>query len=304
MSLKILVTGGAGYVGAALVEQLGKLPSVAEIKVYDNLFLPTRDFFFNTFLNKEKVKFVEGDILDTRKLSQLVKSADVIIHLASVHSAGHDNATLHLLEQVNHWGTAELGYAAEGSGVKKILFLSTTEVYGRGETLKTEKSETNPASPFAHSKLRGEAHLLRLANDFTINVFRVGTVVGHSHVKSDKGVANAFFYDALIKKKVTIHGDGKQFRPFVSLRFLVSSLVKSVENEVSSGIYNLSQSNLQILDLLEEVKNVLPETEFIFTNHHLHLPSLLVSSDFSDLFPTQKMDMAHEYGEYLKQAKI
>ena len=58
MSLKILVTGGAGYVGAALVEQLGKLPSVAEIKVYDNLFLPTRDFFFNTFLNKEKVKFV------------------------------------------------------------------------------------------------------------------------------------------------------------------------------------------------------------------------------------------------------
>jgi UDP-glucose 4-epimerase len=128
--------------------------------------------------------------------------------------------------------------------------------------------------------------------------------VGYGHVKSDKGVANTFFYDALIKKRVTIHGDGKQFRPFVSLQYLVSCLAKSVEDEISSGIHNLSQANLQVLDLLDEVKKVLPETEFIFTNHHLHLPSLLVSSNHSDFFAKQPLDMAHEYGEFLKQAKI
>jgi UDP-glucose 4-epimerase len=117
-------------------------------------------------------------------------------------------------------------------------------------------------------------------------------------------VANAFFYDALIKKRVTIHGDGKQFRPFISLQHLVSCLLKTVEGDFPSGIYNLSQANMQVLDLLEEVKKVLPETEFIFNNHHLHLPSLLVSSDYPHLFPPKTLDMAHEYGEFLKQAKI
>ena len=237
--MKIAITGGAGYIGSAVAEKLSFLPEIEEIRVFDNLSSGNSDFFFHTLLNKEKIKFIEGDILETRKLPKLLKDIDVLIHLASLENTASDNGNLHRLEQVNHWGSAELSFAIENSGIKRVIHLSTHEVYGFSFESKTETSEALPETPYAVSKLRGESQISRLKDSLNTIILRPGTVVGHSAVKNITGVANKMFYDALIKKRVSIHGDGKQIRPLTSLTFLVSTIEYAVFGHLSSDIYYL-----------------------------------------------------------------
>jgi UDP-glucose 4-epimerase len=302
--MKVVVTGGAGYIGAALVEKLSFLPEVKQIDVYDNLSSGNLDFFFNTQLKKEKVNFIEGDILETRKLAMLVKGADVVVHLASLDSSASYSASVHHLEQVNHWGTAELSYAVENENVPKFIFLSTAEVYGFSDEIKTEDSIANAVTPYAESKLRAEAHAVRLASKIESIVLRSGIVSGFGSVKNYKGVANKLFLDAITKKRVSLLGDGKQVRPFLGIDHLVYVLENAVIGRLASGIYNVSQVNCQVLDVLEELKKVLPDTEFIFANHHLALPSLKIASKHGGVVLNENFQFKQEFANMLKHVKI
>jgi len=304
MSLKIVVTGGAGYVGSSLVEKLCSSNLVNEVIVYDNLSIGNHDFFFNSNLDKAKVRFIEGDILETQKLSKLVKDADVVVHLASLDTQSTENSTIHHLEQINHWGTAELTYAIERSEVKKLIFISSAEVYGFSDNINIESSEVNPISPYAQSKFRAEAHINRLSPKVETYIVRSGTVIGDSSVKSSKGVGNRMFYDSLIRNRVSVHGNGKQVRPILSMNYLVSTITNAVLGSFSGGIYNVSQSNVQVLDILEELKKLRPNTEFIFTNHHLQLPSLLMATNFLEILPKQNLNISQEFEDILKRVKI
>jgi len=302
--MKIAITGGAGFVGSAVVQKLSFLPEIEEIRVFDNLSSGNSDFFFHTHLNKEKVKFTEGDILETRKLPKLLKEVDILIHLASLDISGSDNASLHRLEQVNHWGTAELSYAVENSNIKRVIHLSTNEVYGFSFEAKNELSDPAPETPYALSKLRAENQIFRLKNKLETVILRAGVIAGHSGVKNIHGVANQMFHDGLIRKRVSIHGDGKQVRPLASLSYLVSVIDNAVLGHIPSDIYNISQVNMSVLDILDEVKNVLPETEFIFTNHHFSLPHILMTTRFEELIPKQDFSLRNEFDQILKYFRI
>ena len=298
--MKVLVTGGAGSIGTALVEKLSYLPEISGITVYDNLAATTTDFFFHSQMDKSKVKFVKGDILETRKIQKYVKEADTVVHLASLHLKSEDNTAAHHMEQVNHWGTAELTYAIENASIKKLVFVSAAEVYGFSEETKTEKSDPAPSTSFAVSKWRGEAHVSRLASKLESTIFRPGIVAGFGPVKKIQGVANQFLFDMLAKNKLSIYGNGKQVRPFVSLPYVVNSLLASVSGNIPSGMYNLTEANLQILDVLEALKKIQPNVEFVFNNHHLQLPSLSVSTEHADALPPSQFDLEELYRNTLK----
>lgn len=302
--MNVLITGGAGSIGAALTERLSLHSDIETITVYDNLSSGNTDFFFHTRVDKNKVRFVESDILETRKIQKLVKGADAVIHLASLDINAENNAAAHLMEQVNHWGTAELSYAIENASVKKTIFLSTTDVYGFAEEEKNESSEANPVTAFAHSKLRGEAHVIRLKSKLNSIVFRSGVVAGFGPVKRVKGVANQFAWDAITKNRLSIHGNGKQIRPFVDLNYVTTALEKALTGEIGSGIYNLVQANLQVLDLLEELKKIRPELEFIFSNHHLQFPSIAVTTEHAETLSVPSFDLGKIYNGILQTASL
>src|SRR5574339_285303 len=110
--MKVLVTGGAGYIGTELVHLLLANPEDEQIIIYDNLSRPNYNAFLGTRLaNPAKVSFVKGELLDSRALRKVLKGVDAVYHLAAKVSTPFATAEAHSYEQVNHWGTAELVYA-------------------------------------------------------------------------------------------------------------------------------------------------------------------------------------------------
>src|SRR5262252_5068221 len=142
--MNILITGGAGYIGTELIYRLAELNDIENIVVYDNLSRGNYNLFIGHKVPTQKIKFIQGEILDSRKLNNVLKNIDVVFHLAAKVTTPFSNVDGHIYEQTNHWGTAELVYALEESQVKKLIFLSSTGVYGNTKEAATEDSMAQP----------------------------------------------------------------------------------------------------------------------------------------------------------------
>jgi UDP-glucose 4-epimerase len=282
--MKILITGGAGYVGTKLTKALVSNPFVSEIRIYDNLSKEHFNFYLGQrFEHPEKIKSYHGDILDSRQLRKLMKGMDVVVHLAAKVTTPFANADPHFYEQVNHWGTAEVVYAAEESGISKIMYLSSTSVYGASDEMATEKTIPSPSTFYGISKLRGEEHISRLGEKMNAIVVRAGNVYGYSKSMRFDAVINRFMFDANFSNRIQIFGTGKQARAFIHVDYLTDALVKIITGNVASGTYNLVDKNLQIFELVDVLKELYPTMEFLFSNQHMNLRELKISPE-SKLF--------------------
>lgn len=297
--MRILVTGGAGYIGAELVYRLSQQEDVSGIVVYDNL---TRDNF-NLFIshshkiNNDKVKFEFGDLLDSRKLRKVLKNVDVVYHLAARVDTPFSNVDSHVFEQVNNWGTAELVYAIEeNKNISKFIYLSSASVYGSAKKMVDESTIPNPRTFYSISKMRGEEHVKRLFNKLETVIVRCGNVYGYTPAIRFDSVINRFMFDANFNNRIQIHGTGKQSRSFISIDKTADALLALRNKKVKSEIYNLIDFNFEILDLVDVLKEIFPELEFLFINQHLELRELKVNpaTRFNEIFPLPKTDFKEE----------
>ncbi|HPM31604.1 MAG TPA: NAD-dependent epimerase/dehydratase, partial [Chryseolinea sp.] len=209
--MKVLVTGGAGYIGTELISQLIANPEVKEVVIYDNLSRLNFNMFLGLRLQQyRKISFVKGELLDSRSLRKNLKGVDVVYHLAAKVTTPFASSDAHMYEQVNHWGTAELVYAIEESNVKRFVYTSSTGVYGSSKDAVDENSALNPQTPYAVSKLRGEEHVRRLSDKIDTYIIRCGNAYGYSKSMRFDAVINKFVFEANFDKIITIQGDGKQ----------------------------------------------------------------------------------------------
>src|SRR6478735_9526373 len=282
--MKVLVTGGAGYLGSELVYQLSKCSDVEKIIVHDNLSRGNFNLFTSN-MNKVSgvpIQMVNADILDTRLLKKTVAKADVVYNLAAKTVPSFAQVDPHYLEQVNHWGTSDIVTAVEeASSVTKLIHLSTASVYGAtgSKKLADESSDTNPASWYSISKLRGEEHARRLGKKKNVISIRCGNVYGYTPSIRFDGVINRFMFDAQYNNRISIYGNGKQARPFISVRKVVDCLVDLRNKDVPSDVYNLVDKNIEVLDLVDIMKEIYPPLEFIFINQHLEMRDLRVNPE-------------------------
>jgi len=275
--MKILITGGAGYIGTVLTKQLVQYPEVDKIIIYDNLSRKNSNLFLgDRLVNPEKVELVVGDILDLRKLNKVLSGVDVVIHLAARVSTPFANVDADFHEQVNHWGTSELVSAVESSNVKKFIYTSSTSVYGGSEGVIEEHYNPDPKTFYGISKFRGEEHVRRLQKKTNALILRCANVYGYSRSMRFDAVINRFMFDANFMNRIQIHGNGKQHRAFVHVNTLVKALIGCLLTEVPSGIYNVVDKNMQILDIVDVLKSIYPSLEFIFINQHLALRQMMV----------------------------
>jgi len=278
--MKVIVFGGAGYIGTELVENLQRRDDVEEIVVYDNLSRSNFNLFLGSgFTNRQKIKFVQGELLDSRSIRKVLKDAEVVYHLAAKVTTPFANTDPHFFEQVNHWGTAELVYAIEDSGVKKVIYTSSTGVYGASRQEVDERTIPNPRTFYGTSKLRGEEHVQRLSDSRDTFILRCGNVYGFNPSMRFDAVINKFVFEANFNKQVQIHGDGRQHRAFIHIRNVAAGLSRLLDGKVQSGTYNLVDRNITVLDIVDDLKMLIPELEFIFINQHLKLRELKVRRD-------------------------
>jgi len=249
--MKILVVGGAGYIGGYLSDCL--ISSGYNVTVYDSLL------FENRFM--KEVDFVRGDIRDKRRLRPLLESHDVVVWLAALVGDGACAVDAPLTRELNVSCVKWLVDSYSG----KIVFPSTCSVYGINNGLILEDALPNPLSLYAATKLEAEQYILKHANNPT--VFRLGTLYGigdlHSRIRLDL-VVNILSMRAACGEPLTVFG-GEQWRPLLHVRDAAEAIVYSIQNDIT-GLYNLSHNNYQIRDLAQLIAKKVSSTRIEYVD--------------------------------------
>lgn len=275
--MKVLITGGAGYIGTELAYELEKLNDIEEIIIYDNLSRGNYNLLIGHKKFGKNVTLIQGDLLDTRMLKKALIGVDVVYHLAAKVTTPFADQNPHLFEQVNHWGTAELVYAIEESDVKKLIYISSASVYGASSEEVDVDSPINPKTFYGISKMRGEEHVSRLFDATTDTyIIRCGNVYGYSKSMRFDSVINRFIFDANYKHRISINGDGEQHRSFIHIDKTANILAKIVEGKLKEGRYDLVENNLSINYIADTLKELYPNMEMLYVNQQLKLRELKV----------------------------
>lgn len=274
--MNVLITGGAGYIGTELVRALDRDPSVESVVIYDNLAGKSRNLFIGDRKLSPKVRFVEGDILDSRKLRAVLQDVDVVYHLAAKVTTPFADQGGHGFEQVNHWGTAELVYAVEESNVSRFIYLSSVSVHGSASAELTVADPLNPRTFYGISKMRGEEHVERLAGKCQAFIIRCGNVYGYSPSMRFDAVINRFMFDANFKRRIRVHGDGNQHRSFVHIAKLTPILADFIHRPPGELYQVLVDRILRIGDIIEALRAIYPDLELLFVDQHLQLKEIRI----------------------------
>jgi UDP-glucose 4-epimerase len=276
--MKVLITGGAGYVGYSLIQQLIKLgDKISEITIYDNLSRGNYNLFFSALLKHPKLKLVQAELLDSRKLRESVKKADVVYHLAAKVTTPFADLDSHFFEQVNHWGTAELVNILEENPVACFVNLSSTSVYGANENPMDESAIPHPNSFYAISKVRAESHIKRVMSKLPkVYIIRAGNVYGYNPPMRMDAVINRFMFEANFKNRISIHGDGNQKRAFIHVNKLAEILGQLPFQNLLNGTYNLAEHNFSVNEISDYLKDIYANLETLYINQHLQMPQMQV----------------------------
>lgn len=274
--MKILITGGAGYIGYSLVRNLvTNTEGLQSIVVYDNLSRRNYSFFTEGKFQDKQVRFIHGDILDGRTLEKSLEGIDCVIHLAAKVTTPFADSDAHSFDQVNHWGSAQLAYAIEQSDVKKVIYLSSISVYGDQPEPVDEASVTSPHSFYGRSKLDGEKQLQVLERDRDVYILRSGNVYGYNPTYRIDAVVNRFLFQANFMGKITINGSGEQHRSFIHVEKLASVIVQILKGGIQPGIYNVVEHNQTINEIAETIKIMYPKLDIIHANHNIRMKDVL-----------------------------
>jgi UDP-glucose 4-epimerase len=240
-ALKVLVTGGAGFIGSHLVDRL--VNCGYSVKVLDNLSTGRLDNIRGHLLNG-RVEFVEGDVRDASIVEDCVKDVDMAFHLAAITSVPFSVENPGITFDVNVRGTMNLLRFCSKVGVSKFVFVSSCAVYGEPIFLPvTEEHPTNPISPYAESKLAAEKfclgfHERRLLPAVVLRLFNVyGLRQGASEYC---GVITRFIDRSNRKLPLVVYGDGGQSRDFVNVHDVVEAIVRSIISRNAEGeVFNV-----------------------------------------------------------------
>ncbi len=276
--MKILITGGAGYVGYSVVKKLlNDLDRVHSITIYDNLSRKNYSFFTEAKFDHKPVKLIQGDILDGRSLQKALEGIDCVVHLAARVTTPFADADAHSFDQVNHWGTAQLAYAIEKSNVSRVVYMSSMSIYGDHIQPISEGTNPQPHSFYGRSKWEGEQQLQVLERNREVIILRSGNVYGYNPSYRIDAVVNRFLFQANFTGRITINGSGDQHRSFIHVDKLASATTAAVDGQVANGMYNVVEHNLTINEVAAAVKEIYPKLDIIHANYNLRMKDMITA---------------------------
>ena len=229
-NVKVLVTGGAGFIGSHLVPYL--LEKGYSVSVLDNLSSGKKENLGQA-LNHPRFEFAQGDIRDKENLHEALEGKNVVVHLAALIDVTSSVANPALANDINVTGTLNVLQETFKSRVRRFVFASSTAIYGDVKKLPVnEEAPPKPISPYAASKAAGEAYCNAYAVSFGIETvaLRFFNVYGPKNENSPySGVITKFMRQALKGEVLTVDGDGEQTRDFIHVNDVVKALALAIE---------------------------------------------------------------------------
>ncbi len=262
--MKALVTGGAGFIGSHLIDAL--LKKDYDVACIDNFSSGKMEFIEH---NLDKIELIKGDLLNRDDIKKALKSVDIVFHLAANPDVrlGVENTKIHF--EQNILATYNLLEEMRLAGVKKIVFTSSSTVYGEAEKIPTPEDygPLIPISLYGASKLAAEALITAYCHTFDMEakIYRFANVVGP---RSTHGVIYDFIHKLLRDKtKLEILGDGSQKKSYLYIDDCIDAMFFGLQSSKQVDIFNIGSEDWvnvkRIAEIVSEEMKLQPE--FIFT---------------------------------------
>lgn len=256
---RVVVTGGAGFIGSHLTEEL--VERGFEVIVVDNLATGKIENI-NHLFNKDNFKFIKGSITDLNLLREVFQGVHCVFHQAALSSVPRSLNNPTATNEVNINGTLNVLIVAKDCGVPKVVYASSSSVYGDTQELPIrEDRKPNPLSPYAVSKLTGEYYCKVFSNLYEIKSIslRYFNVYGPRQDPNSEyaAVIPRFITRILNHQPPIIYGDGNQTRDFTFIKDVVKANILSMEAEAAVGTFNIaSGERIGIRELADKIMEI------------------------------------------------
>lgn len=268
---KILVTGGAGYIGSTLISQLAKDKEIEKIISIDNLSRGDYTYlkqFIESNNFKDKIELIEGDLLDEKFLNKYLPGCTAVVHLAA--SVGEQNCEDNPTKAIDNNIKLVLLVLQKMKehNVKKMIFASSQVVYGTSNELPFQESlSKKPNNFYAHTKAQGEDLILYFAKKWNLQamIFRLASVYGFGLYARWGSVTGNFSKLAIIGKDIPIFSDGKQKADFIHVKDVANAMHSGINTDTclaGSIIYNLGSGTSISINQLADTFIVLSKNKF------------------------------------------
>lgn len=277
---RVLVIGGAGYLGSVLVRKL-----VAKgyfVRVFDALLYGHRAMA--ELRGHPRFDFTQGDFRDVEAVVGATRDMDVVVHLGAIVGDPASELDQELTREVNVAATRLIGEVARGFGTRRLIFTSTCSVYGSSDETLDERSAPNPQTVYDRTKLQAEQVLLSMAGGtFAPVILRLGTLYGLSYRPRFDLVVNLLIAKAVTERRITIFG-GEQWRPFVHVDDAADAIMLCLEapiDIVGGEIFNVGSTtqNFRIREIARFIQELLPDTAVETNDQASDVKNYLVSCD-------------------------
>ena len=255
--MKVLVTGGAGFIGSHVVDRLladGHVP-----KIFD--LVHTR------YSSHDGVETCVGDVADPLALAQAAQGCDAVIHLAAVADVNDVLANPLRAASVNIIGTQHALEAARSAGVDRFVYASTVWVYGNGRSEASVDEETPPSPPshpYTATKLAGEMLVHSYGDLYGVGTTTVRLGIPFGPRSRDAAVVAAFVHRASSRKALNVAGDGRQRRQFVYVADLASGIVATLAAPATGRVYNLvGEASTSVLEIANTVRRLVADVPIV-----------------------------------------
>jgi nucleoside-diphosphate-sugar epimerase len=261
---RVLVIGGGGYIGSALLPKL--LNAGYHVRLLDLLLYSTEPI--HDVLHHPHLELIQADFRQVDKVVEAICDIDAVVHLGAIVGDPACALDEELTIEVNLMATRMIAEVAKGSGVNRFIFASTCSVYGASNELLDEHSALHPVSLYARSKIASEQVLKNLAGpDFSPVILRFGTIYGLSGRTRFDLVINLLAAKAVVEGTITIFG-GDQWRPFVHVDDAALAILKALEvplAAVQNQIFNVGsdEQNYTIEQVGEIIQRLVPTAEVL-----------------------------------------
>ncbi|MDD5618346.1 MAG: NAD-dependent epimerase/dehydratase family protein [Candidatus Omnitrophica bacterium] len=277
---KVLVVGGAGYLGSILIRKL--LQDGFKVKVLDILMYGSGSI--RDIINQDGFEFIEGDMRNISTLVRALSDVDSVVNLAAIVGDPACKNKPDAAIETNYLANKILAEACKYHQINKFIYASTCSVYGtmNGRNLLSEDAPLNPVSLYARSKIQSEEGILSLEDEnFSPTILRMGTLYGYSPRMRFDLVVNAMTKTAAVDNKILVFG-GAQSRPLLNVIDAADAFLKcliSPLDKIKGEVFNVGSENqnYKIIDIAKIVNICIPEANLIIEGKAVDKRDYLVS---------------------------